>query len=243
MWTSTNFRKEEQLFDFSGAEQGIGYLDSLFIDDIEFINMIDRIGWFEEGQTFGALTCTGCGEAICSTGDIVAIRNLGDYIFFIPAFEKINADNLEDMTPPDYLETKGAYWLKNEDFDVFRKLVPSIDELGEIRQLSKIELIKLYKWDTPNRMFGKYPDFEPLKTNDIVSVSQFDIETVVGIIEQKLQALEQANSSEIALLSDNTEVISIFLNKDKSTEWKALCKIDGSLELVLGGVFLIKTIN
>lgn len=241
MWTSTNIITYKKQFDFTESEQGKPSYTSLKIDNKDFINIIEALeGELDDSLVLQTIICDHCGCYGCSSGSWIAIRQSSNFIFFIPAFEDIRDEpDLWDYDPPYLLEDNGAFWLSVVDFAKFKKLVPELDKQNSINQLSHYELISLYKWDTPHSMFGEFPNFESIKKNHVLVVSELDNETIFEILENKLIELENSNDFEIKALADNDKVVSIFLDDSSTTEWKALCKTDNEYFLLLGGTFKI----
>jgi hypothetical protein len=242
MWTSTNFETYRKSFDFSSSEQGKPTFTSLKIDGKEFFNMVEQLdGEIQEDQTFQTIICDHCGFHHCASGNWVAVRQLNDYVFFLPAFKAIADEPLSsEYDPPYSLRQKGAYWLPLDDFEKLKKLVPELANLKSVNRLTKFELISLYKWDTPHKMFGDFPNFKPLRKKHVFVTSELDNETTFDIIEQKLTELENANEFIIQEMLDTDTVISFFLDDVETTEWKALYKTNNQFGLLLGGIFKIE---
>lgn len=114
-----------------------------------------------------------------------------------------------------------------------------LDKQKSINRITKSELLALYKSETPHKMFGDFPDFKPLRKNHVLAVSELDNEKAFEIIDRKLKELETLTDFEIKPLTENDNVISIFLDDSSTTEWKALCKNENNYELLLGGIFKI----
>ncbi len=243
MWTSTNFETYQKSFDFSSSEQGKPTFTALKIDGDDFFNMVEQLdGEIQEDQTFQTIICDHCGFHHCASGNWVAVRQLNDYVLFLPAFNPIADEPLSsEYDPPYSLRQKGAYWLTLDNFEKLKKLVPELANLKSINRLTKFELISLYKWDTPHKMFGDFPNFQKLRKNHILATSELNNETVSDIIEQRLTELESANGFTILELTNEDVVISLFLEDTKTTEWKAIYKNVNHFGLLLGGTFKIET--
>ncbi len=241
MWTSTNFKTYQKQFDFTSSEQGKPTYTALKIDDIDFINMVEGLdGEIEEDQIFQTILCSSCGIYHCELGNWVALRQSDDFVFFIPAFEVLHEEqNKTEYAPPNWLRLKGSFWLTKVDFDKFKKLVPELDIQKSIIRITKSELLALYKSDTPHKMFGDFPDFKPLRKNHVLAVSELDNETAFEIIDRKLKELEISADFEITPLTEKDIVISVFLDDNSTTEWKAFCKTENNYQLLLGGTFKI----
>jgi hypothetical protein len=241
MWTSTNFNTYKKQFDFSSSGQGKPTLTALKIDDTNFISMIEGLdGEIDEQQIFQTILCSSCGIYRCEPGNWVALRQIDDFVFFIPAFKELRREQYRtEYAPPYWLKQKGSFWLTNVDFEKLKKLVPELDKQKSIIRITKSELLALYKSETPHKMFGDFPDFKPLRKNHLSAVSDLDNKTIFEIIDSKLKELEDSIAFEILPLNENDNVISVFLHDRSMTEWKALCKTEHNYELLLGGTFKI----
>lgn len=241
MWSSTNFKTYQKQFDFTSSEQGKPTYTCLKIDEIDFINIIEGLeGEIVKNQIFQTILCEQCGYSECATGNWVALRQLNDIIFFIPAFDLLKNEIDKGIYEPPYiLKQKGAYWLTITEFKLFKKLVPEIDKIDIIKSITIFEIISLYKWDTPNKMFGKFPNFEPVKKNHILSTLVLDNESLIEIIEKKLNELEKGKDFYLEPLVYEENIVTIYLDNKSTTEWKAVHKSDDDYELLLGGEFRI----
>ncbi|MCU7552849.1 hypothetical protein OCK74_27265 [Chitinophagaceae bacterium LB-8] len=243
MWTSTNFDTYPKQFDFTSSERGKPTFTALKIEGKDFINMVEQLdGEIGDEQIFQTIICDHCGIHHCASGNWVALRQQNGYVFFIPAFEAIaDEPNSGEYDPPYSLQQKGALWLPLSEFDNFKKIVPELAKLKSINTLTKSELIWLYKWDTPHKMFGDFPNFQPVRKNHVLVASELDNETIFNIIEQKLAELENINEFTIQALAVGDSIISLYLDDINTTEWKALYKTDNQYGLLLGGTFKIET--
>lgn len=243
MWTSTNFTTYKKPFNFTSSEQGKPIFTALKIDDKDFINMVEGLeGEIDDNQIFQTILCDHCGCYQCASGNWVALRQLNDLIFFIPAFDDLNTEIGEGIYHPPYeFRQKGAFWLTITDFNKFKKLVPEIDKLTTIKDMTKFELISLYKWDTPHKMFGDFPSFKPLRKDHILTVSELDNETLTSILNAKLTELENSTEFGLEPLVYEDNIVTVYLDDHSTTEWKALYKIEDNYELLLGGQFRITT--
>ena len=243
MWTSTNFITYKKQFDFTSSDQGRPTFTALKIDDKDFINMVEGLeGEIDDNQIFQTILCDYCGCYQCASGNWVAIRRLSDFIFFIPAFEYLNTEFDEGIYyPPHELIEKGAFWLTVTDFIKFKKLVPGIDKLTTIKHMTKFELISLFKWDIPHKIFGEFPNFINAWKDHILTVSELDNETVTNIVELKLAELENATAFGLEPLVYKENIITVYLDDHSTSEWNALYKTEDNYELLLGGGFRITT--
>jgi hypothetical protein len=243
MWTSTDFETYQKRFDFTSSEQGKPTFTALKIDGKDFFNMVEQLdGEIDDDQIFQTIICDHCGFHHCASGNWVAIRQLNNFVFLIPAFQSIADEQVSaEYDPPYLLRQRGAYWLTLADFNEFKKFVPELDKQKTINELTKLELILLFKWDTPHKIFGDFPNFQPLRKNHVLVASELDNETIFDTIEQKLTELENANEFSIHALTDVDNVVSLYFDDDETTEWKALYKTDNYFGLLLGGTFKIET--
>lgn len=243
MWTSTNFATYQKQFDFTSSGQGKPTYTALKIDGQDFINIIEGLeGEIDDNQIFQTILCDYCGCYQCASGSWIALRQLKDLIFFIPSFEDLAAEVDAGIYEPPYIfNQKGAYWLTITDFGIFKKLVPEIDKLQNIKFMNSFELLSLYKWDIPHKIFGDFPNFKHLRKDHILAVSELDNDTLVDIIELKLKELENATEFEIETTIYMDRIVSVYFNDHSTTEWRALYKTENDYELLLGGEFRIIT--
>ena len=245
MWTSNKFEIVPRQFNFSSSGQGNPVFSTLHIDGQEFLNMIEQLdGEIKEDQTFQAIICEHCGIYECAFNNWMAIRQINDLILFIPAFEVLRDKSVaEKYEPPEYLRRNGAFWLRPEGFEKLKQHVPAFSKLPPIKRLNRFELISLYKWDLPLKMFGEFPDFQPLKTDQILTTSEANDDSVYNIIEQKLAELESASHFNVSEITSQDGVVSLFFDDIHISEWRALYSNGGQYGLLLGGRWKIDCLN
>jgi hypothetical protein len=240
MWTSTKFKTHKKQFDFSSSEQGKPVYTALKIDDVEFINMVEMIdGTIDENCGFQSIICDHCGFYKCASGNWMAIREFGDFVFFIPDFENIKEDTIgAEFDPPNYLKNKGTYYLTKDEFNILSTIVKEFAQIQNLKTLTNQELILLYKWDTPQKMFGQIDELNELRKERILVATDITNDEAVKIVESKIEELENTKTIRIEQL-DQEKIISIYLDDHKTTEWKALCITGENYNLLLGGQFKI----
>jgi hypothetical protein len=234
MWTASNFSTYQRQFDFSSSEQGKPTYTTLKADDEVLINMIELFD-SDDNSTFQFHICEHCGFTQCQPGNWLSIRRSGNYILFIPAFDEILQEpELNEYAPPSFFNTKGTFVLTTNQFEELKEKVPAFKKLDVLKQLTGFEASSLYKWDTPHRMFGQFPNFKSLRTDHILHTTEFDEQKVFSIILDKLKNLEAANKAELIAIENTETAISIFLDSSPTTEWKALCTTANNIELLIG---------
>lgn len=240
MWTSTNFKTYPKEFDFSSLEEGKSTLTTLQIDGIELMNMIEKLSEQDAPDlTFQFIICAHCGICQCKPEGWLALRQAGDLILLIPAFERIKNEPVGgEYAPPLLLEQKGALYFSPSDFEKFQSLVPAFANLDKIIPLNNFEAVSLYKWDTPYKIFGEPPDFGDLHRDQVVAVSELDLDTLEQIIEDQLLQLATAKEFSLRKIGPQDQIISLFLDDPEATEWRAICRTDDDYKLLLGGELL-----
>ena len=242
MWTSTNFTTYKKQFDFTSSEQGKPTYTTLKADDEVLINMVELFE-SDDNSTFQFLICEHCGFTQCQPGNWLSIRQSGNYILFIPAFDEILKEpELNEYTPPYFFNTKGAFILTANQFEGLKEKIPAFKKLIDIKQLTGFEASSLYKWDTPHRMFGQFPNFKSIRTDHILYATEFDEQKVSSIILDKLKNLETANKVELIPIENTETTISLFLDSNPTTEWKALCMTANDIELLIGDKYKVVTV-
>lgn len=239
MWIATKFSTNQKQFDFTSSGQGKPTYTSLMVDDEVLINMIELLDPVEDlNDTFQFLICEQCGYIHCQPGNWLSIRQSGQYVLFIPAFKMIlDEPVMSEYQPPYFFKTKGALVLSIQEFEKLKEIVPVFKNITNMQFLSGIEATYLYKWDTPHRMFGEFPNFVPLRANHILCSNEFDEPTISKIIIDKLEHLKTIDKVELVPINNTDIPISFFLEVKPTKEWKVLSKSSHGFELLIGDTF------
>lgn len=241
MWTSTNLQAYQKQYDFTSSDQGKPTYTALTIEGIEFFNMVEQVDVEnEDNQVFQTILCEKCGFQSCQSGNWVAIQELNDYVFFIPAFEEIKEEQVPgDYSPPFLLRQNGALWMTLFTYNNFKKYVPALNRLKEIQKMTSDELISLYKSDTHHNLFGTFPNFTAANKDPVLATSELNTKQLFDIIHSSLTNLERAQNYMIQEVKNEDIILSIYLNHKETTQWKALYKTGNEFGLLLGGKFKI----
>ena len=241
MWTASNFSTFQRQFDFSSSEQGKPTYTTLKADNEVLINMVELFE-SDDNSTFQFHICEHCGFTQCQPGNWLSIRQSGNYILFIPAFDEILKEpELNEYTPPYFFNSKGAFIVTSNQFETLKENVPAFKKLTEIKQLTGFEASSLYKWDTPHRMFGEFPNFSALRLDHILCASELDEQTLVSTIVDKLSIIEKHKTARLVSLDNNDIPITLFLDGKTTTDWKAVCKTKNGIELMIGDNYKLLT--
>jgi hypothetical protein len=241
MWTASNFSTYQRQFDFSSSEQGRPTYTTLKADDEVLINMVELFEG-DDNSTFQFQICEHCGFTQCQPGNWLSIRQTENYILFIPAFDEILKEHeLNEYTPPYFFNTKGALILTVNQFEDLKERVSAFRKLTDIKPLTGFEASSLYKWDTPHRMFGEFPNFKSLRVDHILCASELDEQTVISTILDKLNIIEKLKTVRLVSLDNKDIPITLFLEGKTTTEWKALCRTKNGMELMIGENYKLLT--
>ena len=246
MWTSSNISTFQRKFDFTSSEQGMPTYTSLKANNEILINIIEHFEANEDlndDSTFQFIICEHCGFVQCEPGNWLTVRQIGNYVLFIPAFSDILEEpESNEYLPPYFFKTKGAFVLTIQEFEKLKKTIPAFNKIKDLKYLTGFEASALYKWDTPHRMFGEFPNFKTLRTDHILSTTEFDGQKVSSIILDKLKNLEAAIKVELIAIDNTESAISLFLDSNPTTEWKALCTTANDIELLIGDNYKLVTV-
>lgn len=246
MWTSSNISTFQRKFDFTSSEQGMPTYTSLKADHEILINIIEHFEADEalsDDSTFQFLICEHCGFVQCEPGNWLTVRQSGNYVLFIPAFSDIlEKPDSNEFQPPYFFKTKGAFVLTIQEFEKLKETVPAFNKIKGLKYLTGFEASALYKWDTPHRMFGEFPNFKSLRTGHILYTTEFDEQKISSIILDKLKSLETASKVELVPIENTDNPISLFLDSNPTTEWKALCTTTNDMELLIGDNYKLVTV-
>ena len=240
MWQIKEISTYKKLYDFSSSGLGTRNLSVLEIDNHIFLNMIEMTDIQNEEQYFQTMICEECGMQHCAKGNWVAIRSVDNYIFFIPIFDLEYIDiDIEEYSPPLIMKEKGAFWLRNTNYTDLENLIPDLKSIQNINQLSKNELISLFKWEVPYYFYGNYPNFSDKKINIIRDYNDPDIKLILSILDRLLTQLENTKGFEIKELDANDKIFTLNFNIKQSKQWKVLALNNDKYYLILGETFKI----
>lgn len=225
MWEIENISTKKRHLDFSSSGQGTFVGTAVYSNDQLLFNQIESIeNHGEDEQVFQAIICEHCGYSHCEPGNWIALRKAGKCYLFLPAFEWIieEEDFLKlEYLPPNYISTNGAVVFTGEHFEQLQKLISPFKEIRAVKSLTGTEASLLYKYDTPQRLFGDLPRIESLKRDRILISSDGELEEQLELLEKELQLLENSDSVELEKLNPKDKTLSFFLDDTTSTEWKA----------------------
>ncbi|RYG10767.1 MAG: hypothetical protein EOO07_21635 [Chitinophagaceae bacterium] len=146
-----------------------------------------------------------------------------------------------EFEPPHYFKTNGSLFMPLASFEHLKSLIPEFNRIIEIPKFTKLELLHLYKWDVPQKMFGEYPSYENFKSNRIIATSESSGVEMANNILRKITDLENSDSFDLEYLENSTQRITAFLDDQNTTEWNPLYQDDQNYGLLLGGIFKIKS--
>jgi hypothetical protein len=241
MWTASNFSTYQRQFDFSSSEQGKPTYTTLKADDEILINMVELFG-SDDNSTFQFQICEHCGFIQCQPGNWLSIRQSENHILFVPAFDEILKEpEQNEYRPPYFFNIKGALILTINQFENLKEKVSAFKRLTDIRPLTGFEASSLYRWDTPHKMFGEFPNFESLRADHILCASELDEQAITSIILDKLSIIEKLKTVRLVPLDNNDIPISLFLDVKTITEWKAVCRTNKGCDLMIGNNYKLLT--
>ena len=245
MWTSTNFKLLKKKLQFFGQAKKTE-ISTLFVDDLVFINIIEALtNHLEDDHFFQSIICEGDGIYHCEFGNWLSIRKCGNYILFLTAFDKI-IENPIEYFPPNWTLEKGAFYLTTNEFEKLKRLIPEIDRLERINEISNIELIWLLKTDLTHLFFGEFPNLTNLKREIIKTVVEYDnsivkqlpLDEMCNLVEYNIESLINQKFNLLPIQNTDKLISFIQVNKPK-VEWKGLVKRGEKFHLLLGNSFII----
>lgn len=246
MWTSKNIKLVEKKIKFEFDISKEHKFNSLFIDDLEFINMVEILdGEIKEDQVFQSKICEEDGIYHCEFGNWIAIRRCDEFILFLTAIEMYH-ENANEYFPPEWINVRGAFFTTLEEFHHLKKFVPEFEKIDSINSLTKTELIYLFKSDSTFNLFGDFPDFLFFNKSEIIAITEnsygsnkvLDIELFIDILVYKIKLLENSSSFKLTSIIDSDKILTLELKSCKN-KWDAMVMRDDKIHLLLGGKIVI----
>ena len=238
MWEIENISTKKRHLDFSSSGQGTFVGTAVYSNDQLVFNQIESIeNHGEDDQVFQAIICEHCGYPHCEPGNWIALRKAGKFFLFLPAFEWIieEEESLKsEYLPPNYISTNGATVLTPETYEQLQELITPFKEIQTVKELTGTEASLLYRYDTPQRLFGNLPRVETLKKERILTASEGELDEQIALLQHEIQLVENCDSVELEELGLSDRTLSFFLDDGVATEWRAaVIRENGALQLLL----------
>ena len=238
MWEIENISTKKRHLDFTSSGQGTFVGTAIYSNDTLVFNQIESIeNHGEDEQVFQAIICEHCGYTHCEPGNWIALRKAGEFYIFLPAFEWIIEEEealKSEYLPPNYISTDGAAVLTSKTYEQLQELIAAFKEVQRVRNLTGTEASLLYKYETPQRLFGNLPRIESLKEERILIVSEGELNEQLKLLQHEIQLVENSESIKLEELNLKDRILSFFLDDGVATEWRAaVIKENGELQLLL----------
>jgi hypothetical protein len=234
MWTVSTISTKQRKFDFSSSGQGRPIYTSLLLDGEIVINMVELVSPNDEA-TYQFLICEHCGIAQCEPGNWISIRQSGEYVILIPAYNSmLEEPTSNEYGPPYFFKTRGSVLLTVAQFQEIQRIVPAFPAIDNINRLSGFEAASLYREEAPFRIFGKFPEFRRLMNDEIVQLDNMGGHSIILSIENKLTEIGACNAIRIEKIADKDCPISLNLKSKPKKDWKAICETTTGIELLIG---------
>src|SRR4051812_33590200 len=116
MWTPSAFTVKSKMMYFSSSGQGSVPVNSIYADDENLANAIELIDFDDDPIQFQV--CDHCGYPGCASGGWLSLRRLGQFVFLMPAFGKMDMGSWEanEYAPPYFTNLKGSILLSDGSF-------------------------------------------------------------------------------------------------------------------------------
>jgi len=232
----------EKKFDFTSSGQGINTDKQVLWKETLLINMANAYSLNEYEHIFQAIVCEQCGITNCVQGNWVAIRKIGDRIFFIPAFEWIIEENrgLKEYFPPKYLAEVGAIEIEKDAFDYLQLNIPAFARIKKFKPISGFELSQLIRYEVPITIRGKLGTEIALSTNNLLATNCGELKEIIKQIEYQLNKIRNGNIFELNPIEKEEEEVILFLDDYKTSEWNIGIKKGTEVQIRIGN-YAIKT--
>ncbi len=225
MWKPQVFESKSQKLDFTSSAQGVVDVTAIYCDGQKLANAIEFMECDENPIQF--FVCEECGYPQCATGNWLSLRKIGNYVFFLPAFESMDEGEWEssEYTPPYFTNVKGSLLLTEKQFGEIKKHIKMLPGINNIPELSSYEACRMLQWEAPFRVLGLYPINVEFK-GKLLTTTSFKDDASVSHELNKL--LTQFFSEKVALcvvpIMEDDEEISFFLDGTDFIEWVPLIK-------------------
>jgi len=214
---------------FSSSGQGSVPVTSIYADNENLSNAIELIDFDDDPIQFQV--CDHCGYPGCASGGWLSPRKLGQLVFLMPAFEKMDMGSWEatEFAPPYFTNLRGSILLSDGSFGEFKKLAPKVPNLEQIALVTSYELCRLLQWEAPFRVLGKYPSSLTFRRELLSTTSLPDDDEAIEILLSFFRSLESGEKTmALTTIEASDERPSFFLDAADFIEWNPIViKADG----------------
>jgi len=244
MWQPKKLETKINRLDFSSSGQKPEDFTELWADGVKICNGIELSNWEED--PIQLIVCDSCGNVQCNSGNWLSPRNAGEYILFIPAFQKMNKGSWEqdEYAPPFYMEKSGIILFDKIEYASLRSIVTKLPSHGELKNLTSTEAICLFQWEAPLKVLGKYPDSIHFRKEFFLGSNQESDQQVNTDLEIILEKTAKSTTEVILKkpIEGHDEIV--FLLEDEKFEvWQPLIREKGQYKLFISSMFIIEELS
>jgi hypothetical protein len=172
--------------DFRSSGQGMRQSRAIVAAGIRLIN---AVGLVEFGPDLTQVqVCEECGMVGCSVGGWIAMRRLGPFVLWLPAWGALEGGAWErsEYTPPSYMASPGPPMFAPAAWSQLRALVPSVPAVDDVPHLNSREVAQLVQWSAPGQVLGRYPTLPKLQRKSVVAVAIGDLQVEMDSLDRLL---------------------------------------------------------
>lgn len=207
----------------------------LYADQVLFANALEFIDLSEDPSQL--IVCDKCGIIGCQPGGWVSFRRAGDLVLVIPAFDsmEIAEYGLEEYRPPDYFKDMGFPCFDIPLYKKLMKMVTGSRGLTRLTPLTVGEAIRLFQWESPYKVLGRFPD-PPLLNEEMI------LDIVKGEREKELEKVRNfvthyaGSSIPLVPIKHNQrhKAIEILLDMPGFPVWRRFATIGDDICILMG---------
>lgn len=194
----SNFELRKNQLDFSSSGQGRFDATELVADGIQLVNAIELLD-FADGAV-QLIVCEACGHIGCEPGSWAAVRRVGDTVVFVPAIDAMREGNWEsnEYSPPRYIMKHGPIVFDLATYQALRDKSGRFPDPDRVQKLSSNDVLAVLQLTAPGRVLGPLGIPASLNTENIVAVTDGDLEHEINEFRKLIDHVLRDRPIEIA---------------------------------------------
>ncbi|NOX54007.1 MAG: YcxB family protein [Planctomycetes bacterium] len=233
MWLIGDFeiRPVELRIDFGGTCERYP-TEAVYADGTCLVN---ATGWVDlRDDPAQVIVCPECGETGCARGGWISLRRVGDFIAWIPAFDRLKDRDWKTNThaPPEYVLSRGVPLFPPQVYCRLRSQVSAFPPIDQIQRISAGEGLRLLQWEAPLQALGEFPQPVRLNRDVILAVSHGNLEEELTRLQAFIDAHADSEASLVPIAECGLIPIEFYLDGPRFPEWRPFASVGTSVVLL-----------
>ncbi|MFZ1814521.1 MAG: hypothetical protein WBO55_08885 [Rhizobiaceae bacterium] len=215
MKTLADFHTKLRNMDLSEVGLGTPAVTAFVSNGIIVCNALENVEYHEDG--FQLIICEHCGIPGCERGSLVGLKKLDDQrAILLPSVKLVRSDSHEYF-PPRFMFVDGFPVLSKADYCRVKQLNENLPDWNEIAPITACDCLAMHQMTAPGSILGKLGEKALIDRNSFLAVTEGDLDTEIGALEQLIEEIEAGKQDGFSLQVDR--VLEFHLDLEGFPTW------------------------